>query len=192
VPPPQRTAYFCARRRPGRVLRVSTIFARVPATASTYLRVTVAVPESSCRKFSAGRSALSSARVSASISHSIWPAWMRAPSAACQRMRVPGVERRKQASNQAAPQRTASSRVFWYVKDITQKKHTVLRNYPVIGRLRYFFEQLGEYFRQYFFTGDRDEMPFNRATRGWVYRWPRTKAASSASARPIRCTSRAR
>lgn len=60
--------------------------------------------------------------------------------------------------------------VFWYVKDITQKKHTVLRNFPIIGRLRYFFEQLGEYFRQYFFTGDRDEMPFNRATRAWVYR----------------------
>ena len=47
--------------------------------------------------------------------------------------------------------------VFWYVKDITQKKHTVLRNYPIIGRLRYFFEQMGEYFRQYFFTGERDE-----------------------------------
>lgn len=60
--------------------------------------------------------------------------------------------------------------VFWYVKDITQKKHTVLRNYPIIGRLRYFFEQMGEYFRQYFFTGERDEMPFNRSTRGWVYR----------------------
>jgi len=60
--------------------------------------------------------------------------------------------------------------VYWYVQDITQKKHTVLRNYPIIGHLRYFFEQLGEYFRQYFFTGDRDEMPFNRATRGWVYR----------------------
>ncbi|MCC6879288.1 MAG: FMN-binding glutamate synthase family protein [Rhodocyclaceae bacterium] len=60
--------------------------------------------------------------------------------------------------------------VFWYVKDITQKKHTVLRNFPVIGRLRYFFEQMGEYFRQYFFTGERDEMPFNRATRAWVYR----------------------
>ena len=29
---------------------------------------------------------------------------------------------------------------------------------------------MGEYFRQYFFAGDRDEMPFNRATRGWVYR----------------------
>jgi glutamate synthase domain-containing protein 2 len=60
--------------------------------------------------------------------------------------------------------------IFLFVRDITQKKHSVLRNYPVVGRLRYFFEQLGEYFRQYFFAGDRDEMPFNRATRGWVYR----------------------
>jgi glutamate synthase domain-containing protein 2 len=56
------------------------------------------------------------------------------------------------------------------VHDVTQKKHTVLRNYPVIGRLRFFFENLGEYFRQYFFSGDRDEMPFNRATRGWIYK----------------------
>jgi glutamate synthase domain-containing protein 2 len=60
--------------------------------------------------------------------------------------------------------------LFVFIQDITQKKHGVLRNYPVIGHLRYFFEQLGEYFRQYFFAGDRDEMPFNRATRGWVYR----------------------
>jgi glutamate synthase domain-containing protein 2 len=60
--------------------------------------------------------------------------------------------------------------VFWFIEDVTQKKHAVLRNYPVIGRLRYFFEKQGEYFRQYFFAGDRDEMPFNRATRAWVYR----------------------
>jgi glutamate synthase domain-containing protein 2 len=60
--------------------------------------------------------------------------------------------------------------LFLFVRDVTQKKHSVLRTYPVIGRFRYFFEQLGEYFRQYFFAGDRDEMPFNRATRGWVYR----------------------
>ncbi|HKU45954.1 MAG TPA: FMN-binding glutamate synthase family protein [Burkholderiales bacterium] len=59
---------------------------------------------------------------------------------------------------------------FVFIRDITQKKHSVLRNYPIVGRFRYFFEQLGEYFRQYFFAGDRDEMPFNRATRGWVYR----------------------
>src|ERR671934_1320176 len=64
----------------------------------------------------------------------------------------------------------AGALVFLFVRDITQKKHSVLRNYPVIGRLRYFSEQPGEYFRQYFFAGDRDEMPFNRATRAWVYR----------------------
>jgi glutamate synthase domain-containing protein 2 len=61
--------------------------------------------------------------------------------------------------------------------DVTQKKHTVLRNYPVIGRLRFFFEDLGEYFRQYFFSGDRDEMPFNRATRAWVYRSAKNEGA---------------
>ena len=60
--------------------------------------------------------------------------------------------------------------VYWFLQDITQKKHTVLRNYPVIGRLRYMLEKQGEYLRQYLFAGDRDEMPFNRATRGWVYR----------------------
>src|SRR5256885_15452555 len=60
--------------------------------------------------------------------------------------------------------------LFWFIQDITQKKHTVLRNYPVIGRLRYVLEKQGEYLRQYLFAGDRDEMPFNRATRGWVYR----------------------
>lgn len=59
---------------------------------------------------------------------------------------------------------------YWYVRDITQKRHSVLRNYPLVGHLRYFFERMGEYFRQYFFLGDRDEMPFNRATRSWVYR----------------------
>src|SRR5688572_6225840 len=56
------------------------------------------------------------------------------------------------------------------VHDVTQKKHTVLRNFPVVGRLRFVFEDLGEYFRQYFFASDREEMPFNRATRGWIYK----------------------
>src|SRR5262245_19731812 len=59
---------------------------------------------------------------------------------------------------------------FLILHDVTQKKHTVLRNYPVIGRLRFVFENLGEYFRQYFFAGDRSEMPFNRATRAFIYR----------------------
>jgi len=68
--------------------------------------------------------------------------------------------------------------VYLFVSDITQKKHGVLRNYPVIGHLRYFFEQLGEYFRQYFFSGDREELPFNRATRAWVYRLAKDKSGN--------------
>jgi glutamate synthase domain-containing protein 2 len=59
---------------------------------------------------------------------------------------------------------------YWFLYDITQTRHTVLRNFPIIGHLRYFFERLGEYFRQYFFLNDREEMPFNRATRAWAYR----------------------
>ncbi|MCC6472388.1 MAG: FMN-binding glutamate synthase family protein [Burkholderiales bacterium] len=60
--------------------------------------------------------------------------------------------------------------VYWFVQDVTQKRHSVLRNYPLVGRLRYYFEQLGEYLRQYLFMNDREELPFNRATRSWVYR----------------------
>ncbi len=57
-----------------------------------------------------------------------------------------------------------------YVVDRTQTRHAVSRNYPVIGRFRYLFEHLGEFFRQYFFAMDREELPFNRAQRSWVYR----------------------
>lgn len=57
-----------------------------------------------------------------------------------------------------------------YIIDRTQKKHTVRRNYPVIGRARYMLEHMGEFFRQYFFSMDREEMPFNRAQRSWCYR----------------------
>jgi len=57
-----------------------------------------------------------------------------------------------------------------FVIDVTQRKHTIRKNFPVIGRLRYKFEDLGVFFRQYFFTQDRDELPFNRSQRSWVYR----------------------
>ena len=60
--------------------------------------------------------------------------------------------------------------IVMYVIDKTQTTHTVRRNFPVIGRFRYVFEELGEFFRQYFFALDREEMPFNRAQRSWVYR----------------------
>ena len=56
-----------------------------------------------------------------------------------------------------------------YVIDKSQTKDSVRRNYPVLGRFRGIFTSLGEFFRQYFFALDREEMPFNRAERDWVY-----------------------
>ncbi len=56
-----------------------------------------------------------------------------------------------------------------FLQDIFQKDHAIRRNFPVLGRARYFLENLGVYFRQYFFASDRQELPFNRATRTWVY-----------------------
>ena len=60
--------------------------------------------------------------------------------------------------------------VVIYIIDVTQTRHAIRRNYPIVGRFRYFFEHLGEFFRQYFFSMDREELPFNRAERSWVYR----------------------
>ena len=57
-----------------------------------------------------------------------------------------------------------------YIADVTQKQHAIQRNYPVIGHFRYLFEHVGEFFRQYFFAMDREELPFNRAQRSWAYR----------------------
>ena len=57
-----------------------------------------------------------------------------------------------------------------YIIDASQTRDAVRRNYPVIGRFRYLFTMLGEFFRQYFFALDREEMPFNRAERDWVER----------------------
>ena len=59
---------------------------------------------------------------------------------------------------------------YVFFHDVTQKGHAIQRNYPVIGHIRYMFENMGEYFRQYWFADDREELPFNRATRGWIYR----------------------
>ena len=60
--------------------------------------------------------------------------------------------------------------IVMFIIDRTQTESAIRRNFPVIGRFRSLFERLGEYFRQYFFAMDREEMPFNRAQRSWVYR----------------------
>lgn len=53
--------------------------------------------------------------------------------------------------------------------DMLQQRHTVLRVYPVVGHLRYIIESLGPELRQYIVADDKEETPFNRAERSWVY-----------------------
>ncbi len=55
------------------------------------------------------------------------------------------------------------------VRDLTQTKHAVLRNYPVAAHLRFILESIRPEMRQYFFEGDKDGMPFARDTRAIVY-----------------------
>ncbi|MEO1013727.1 MAG: FMN-binding glutamate synthase family protein [Pseudomonadota bacterium] len=60
--------------------------------------------------------------------------------------------------------------VALFLLDSRQTRDAVRHNYPVIGRFRDVFTRLGEFFRQYFFALDREEMPFNRAEREWIYK----------------------
>jgi glutamate synthase domain-containing protein 2 len=55
------------------------------------------------------------------------------------------------------------------VHDVTQRRHAVVRNFPIIGRLRYVFERVGPELRQYIVTGNNEERPFSRDQRRWVY-----------------------
>ena len=110
VPPPTRTAYFCASRRPGRVLRVSTMCVPVPATACTCSAVRLATALSSCKKLRAVRSAVSRARAGPSSSSTTWSAAQVAPSCTRHCQVAVGAIWRKVASTQGAPQTTAASR----------------------------------------------------------------------------------
>lgn len=53
--------------------------------------------------------------------------------------------------------------------DVTQKKHTILRNFPVIGHFRYWLEMLGPEINQYFIESNTDGVPFSRDLRSVVY-----------------------
>ncbi len=55
------------------------------------------------------------------------------------------------------------------VYDLVQRKHAILRNFPVIGHLRYILEAVGPELRQYIVTDNDEERPFNRDERTWVY-----------------------
>lgn len=50
-----------------------------------------------------------------------------------------------------------------------QKKHIILTNYPIIGHLRFLLEMAGPELRQYLVAGNREEQPFNRIQRAYIY-----------------------
>ena len=67
------------------------------------------------------------------------------------------------------------------IYDLQQTHHAVLRNYPIIGHLRFMFEYVRPEIRQYFLESETEATPFSRAQRTLVY----TRAKSQASNRPF-------
>jgi glutamate synthase (ferredoxin) len=50
-----------------------------------------------------------------------------------------------------------------------QRRHAIVHNFPVVGHLRYLLEKIGPELRQYWVANDKEERPFNRSERRWVY-----------------------
>ncbi len=71
------------------------------------------------------------------------------------------------------------SAVAWY--DYFQKKHSVLGNYPLLGRFRFIFESIRPELRQYFWESDTDELPYSRNQRSMVYQ----RSKNITAARPF-------
>src|SRR5437868_13160084 len=55
------------------------------------------------------------------------------------------------------------------IRDLMQKSHAVLRNYPISAHLRFLLEEIRPEMRQYFFESEKDGMPFSRDTRAVIY-----------------------
>tara|TARA_R110002050_G_scaffold56512_1_gene126982 strand:- start:73383 stop:74945 length:1563 start_codon:yes stop_codon:yes gene_type:complete len=73
------------------------------------------------------------------------------------------------------------SSIYWWIwpllilaiialRDIFfQRAHTISHNFPIVGHIRYWLESIGPEMRQYFVSNNREELPFNRIERGWIY-----------------------
>ncbi|WP_121666627.1 FMN-binding glutamate synthase family protein [Mesonia aquimarina] len=56
------------------------------------------------------------------------------------------------------------------IKDIfLNKEHTIKHNFPIVGHFRYILESIGPELRQYIVANNREELPFDRIERSWVY-----------------------
>lgn len=55
------------------------------------------------------------------------------------------------------------------IYDVLQRRHSILRVFPIVGHLRYVLEAFGPELRQYIVTSNDDERPFSRNQRRWIY-----------------------
>ncbi|MEP2935131.1 MAG: FMN-binding glutamate synthase family protein [Gilvibacter sp.] len=55
------------------------------------------------------------------------------------------------------------------LRDVLQRRHTISHNFPIVGHIRYILEGIGPELRQYLVANNREELPFNRIERGWIY-----------------------
>ena len=53
--------------------------------------------------------------------------------------------------------------------DLLQRRHAILRSFPIIGHFRYILEAIGPELRQYIVTDNDEELPFSRDQRRWIY-----------------------
>ncbi|MGZ5891459.1 MAG: FMN-binding glutamate synthase family protein, partial [Caldimonas sp.] len=67
------------------------------------------------------------------------------------------------------------------LRDTLQTRHAILRNYPVIGHLRFLLEFIRPEMRQYFIESDREAAPFSRQQRSLVYQ----RAKNDSDKRPF-------
>ena len=56
-----------------------------------------------------------------------------------------------------------------FIRDIFNKEHTIKHNFPIVGHFRYLLESIGPELRQYIVANNREELPFNRRQRSWIY-----------------------
>ena len=59
--------------------------------------------------------------------------------------------------------------VTWACRDVLQRRHAIIHNFPIIGHFRYWLESIGPELRQYIVTDNNEERPFSRDQRSWVY-----------------------
>src|SRR5215210_4940697 len=72
-------------------------------------------------------------------------------------------------ASRAVPAAAALAAAAVAVRDLRQRNHALLRNFPLLGHARYMLESIGPELRQYLVAGNNEERPFTRDQRRWVY-----------------------